>query len=223
MNVKTIIFGATGMVGQGVLHECLKHPLVESVLVINRRSCGVQHAKLTEIIHKDFFDLSPIKAQLAGYNAAYFCMGVSSFGMKESDYRRVTYDLTLHVARTLAEVNPDMTFTYVSGSGTDSSEQGRTMWARVKGKTENALLELFPKSYMFRPGYIQPTHGLKNAYKMYRILAPFYPLWKSLFPKYVCTLEDLGLSMIHATLNAPEKTIFKNPDIRVLAQNDVDT
>jgi uncharacterized protein YbjT (DUF2867 family) len=215
--IKTIVLGATGMVGEGVLHECLKHTEVDKVLVINRKPCGVTHEKLTEIIHKDFFDFFSIEKELAGYDACYFCMGVSSFGKKEEDYRRVTYDLTMHVAKTLRTVNPDMTFTYVSGSGTDSTENGRIMWGRVKGKTENDLLKLFKNSYMFRPGYIQPTKGLKNAYKIYKVFAPFYLIWKTLFPKYVCTLEAVGKAMIYVTMNGSEKRVLENGDIRMLA------
>ena len=211
--IKAIITGSTGMVGEGVLHECLKHPDVESVLVLNRRSCEVEHEKLKEILHNDFLDIAPIKDQLAGYNACYFCSGVSSMGMKENDYRRITYDLTMHVATTLHEINPDMTFTYVSGEGTTGNENARTMWVRVKSKTENDLLELFKNVFIFRPGYIQPTKGLKNAYKIYKILAPLYPLWKTFFPKYVCTLKDLGQSMINCTLNGYDKRILSNIDI----------
>ena len=142
MKIRTIITGATGMVGEGVLHECLQHADVEKVLVINRKPCGVKHPKLTEIIHSNFLDFSPIEAQLKGYNACYCCLGVSSVGMKEPEYTRFTYDLTMHVAKTLIRQNPDMTFIYVSGSGTDSSEKGNLMWARVKGKTENDLFKL---------------------------------------------------------------------------------
>jgi uncharacterized protein YbjT (DUF2867 family) len=211
--IKVIITGSTGMVGEGVLHVCLNHPQVKSVLVINRRPCAIRHEKLKEIIHKDFLDFSSIKDQLSGYDACYFCMGVSSLGMKEEAYRKITYDLTLHVADTLHTINPDITFTYVSGSGTDSTEKGRSMWARIKGKTENGLLQLFKTAYMFRPGYIQPIKGLKNAYKMYKLLAPFYPIWKTCFPKYVCTLQDLGLAMIHCTLYGYEKPVLENPDI----------
>ena len=218
MKIKAIVLGATGMVGEGVLHECLLHPEVASVLVVNRRPCGVEHEKLTEIIHKDFLDFSPIADQLIGYNACYFCMGVSSVGMKEEDYRRLTYDLTLHVANTLAESNPDLTFCYVSGAGTDSTEQGRSSWARVKGKTENDLLKLpFKAAYMFRPGYIQPTKGLKNAYKIYSVMAPLYPLWKLLFPKFVVTLEEIGLAMINATLRGYERPVLECRDIATLA------
>jgi uncharacterized protein YbjT (DUF2867 family) len=214
MKIKAIITGATGMVGEGVLHECLQHSDVESVLVINRNPCGVKHEKIKEIIHNDLFDLSAIEDQLAGYNACYFCAGVSSVGKKEDKYTHITYDLTLNLADTLLKLNPDMTFCYVSGVGTDSTEKGRSMWARVKGKTENDLLKLpFKATYMFRPGYIQPTKGLKNAYKAYKIFTPFYPIWKLLFPNYVVTLEELGLSMINSTLYGSDKKILECRDI----------
>ncbi len=214
MKIKAIITGATGMVGEGVLHECLNHSEVESVLVISRKPCGVKHEKLNEIIHKDFLDLSAIEEQLKGYNACYFCAGVSSVGKKEDEYKRITYDLTLNLANTLAKLNNDLTFCYVSGVGTDSTEKGRSTWARVKGKTENDLLNLpFKAAYMFRPGYIQPTKGLKNAYKTYSFFAPFYPIWKLLFPKYVVTLAELGLSMINSTLYGSDKKILECKDI----------
>jgi len=219
MKIKVIITGATGMVGEGVLHECLKHPDVESVLVINRKPCGVKHEKLKEIIHKDFFDLSSMEDQLTGYNACYFCAGVSSVGKKEDEYKRITYDLTMQVAKTLLKFNPDMTFCYISGLGTDSTEKGKSMWARVKGKTENDLLKLpFKSVYMFRPGYIQPTKGLKNTFLVYKLGAPFYPVWKALFPKYVCTLEQLGLAMINSTLYGSDKKILECKDIVKLSK-----
>lgn len=212
--IKAIITGATGMVGEGVLHECLLHPDVESVLVINRKPCGVKHEKLKEIIHKDFFDLSSIENQLTGYNACYFCAGVSSVGKNEAEFKRLTYDLTLYFAKTLLRLNPEMTFCYVSGTGTDSSEKGKTMWARVKGKTENDLLKLpFQSAYMFRPGYIQPTKGLKNAYKAYKFFAPFYPIWKTLFSKYVTTLREIGLAMINVTQYDSDKKVLECKDI----------
>ncbi len=212
--INAIIFGATGMVGEGVLHECLKHPDIESVLVINRRSCGVNHEKLREIIHTDFSNFSPLESEIAGYNACYFCMGVTSLGKKEEVYTGLTYDLTMHVANTLVKLNPEMTFCYISGAGTDSTENGRSMWARVKGKTENDLMKLpFKASYMFRPGYIQPTKGLKNTYKFYKVVAPIYPLIKLLFSKYVCTLEEIGLSMINVTLFGSDKQILECKDI----------
>lgn len=212
--MRVIIFGSTGMVGEGVLYECLKHPSVESILVINRRECGYKHEKLKEIIHKDFSDFSPIKNELSGYDACYFCMGVSSVGMKEYEYKRITYDITMHVADTLLKQNDDLTFCYVSGAGTGSTSKSRSMWARIKGKTENDLLKLpFKAAYMFRPGYIQPTKGLKNTYKFYKVFSPLYPLFKFLFPKYVCTLKQLGKSMINVSL--------KNPDIKVLECKDI--
>ena len=222
MSIKVIVFGSTGMVGEGVLHESLNHPEVESVLVINRRSCGVEHEKLTEIIHADFHDFSAITEQLSGYDAAYFCMGVSSLGMKEEAYKKITYDLTMHIAGILHKINPEMIFTYVSGEGTTGNEQAKTMWVRVKSKTENDLLKLFKNAYMFRPGYIQPTKGLKNAYKIYKILAPLYPVWNTLFPKYVCTLQDLGTSMIHVTLTDQENTVLNNKDITATAKIEKD-
>lgn len=207
------------MVGEGVLYECLKHPDVESVLVINRKPCGVMHDKLKEIIHKDFFDLSQVESQLSGYNACYFCAGVSSVGKKEEEYKRITYDLTINFANTLLRLNPEMVFTYVSGVGTDSTEKGKSMWARVKGKTENDLLKLpFKATYMFRPGYIQPTKGLRNTYKIYKVLALYYPFWKILFPKFVITLEELGKAMINVVLKGSEKKILGCVDIRKVAE-----
>ena len=214
MKIKVIITGATGMVGEGVLHECLLHPEVESVLVINRKPCEVKHEKLREIVHKDLFDLSSIENKLTGYNACYFCAGVFSVGKKEDEYKRITYDLTIQVANTLVKLNPDMAFCYVSGMGTDSTERGRSMWARVKGKTENDLLKLpFKAAYMFRPGYIQPTKGLKNTSLVYKLGAPFYLVWKTLFPKYIVTLEQLGLSMITFSLYGSDKKILECKDI----------
>ncbi len=214
MKINAIITGATGMVGEGVLHECLIHSDVESVLVINRKPCGVKHEKLKEIIHKDLLKLTLIEDQLAGYNACYFCAGVSSVGKKEEEYAHITYDLTLNFANTLVKLNHDMTFCYVSGVGTDSTEKGRSMWARVKGKTENDLLKLpFKDAYMFRPGYIQPTKGLKNTYKAYKIFAPFYPVIKLLFSKYATTLKEIGSAMINVILFGSEKKILECKDI----------
>lgn len=219
MNINAIVTGATGMVGEGVLHECLNHPLLQSVLVLGRNSCNVKHPKLKEIIHKDFFDLSSIEDQLTGYNACFFCLGVSSVGMNREDYKRITYDLTLNVANTLINLNKDMTFCYVSGAGTDSSEKSGSMWARVKGKTENDLLKLpFKSAYMFRPGYIHPTKGLKNTKKLYAIVRPFYPLWKILFPKYVCSLRELGLAMINVRNSGYNTSVLASKDIVHLAQ-----
>ena len=170
--ISVIITGATGMVGEGVLNECLLHDNVEQVLVINRRPCGITHPKLKEIIHADFYDLSPVENQLVNYNACFFCLGVSSVGMKEPEFYRLTYTLTMHVAQTLSTLNPGMTFCYISGAGTDSTEKGRMMWARVKGKTENDLMKLpFKQVYNFRPAILQSTKGLKNTLPYYKYFA----------------------------------------------------
>jgi uncharacterized protein YbjT (DUF2867 family) len=219
MRMRAIITGATGMVGEGVLHECLLHPDVESVLVINRRPCSVQHPKLKEVLHQDFSDFSGIEKDLMGYNAGFFCMGVSSIGMSEEQYRHLTYDLTMALARPLAKLNPDMTICYVSGMGTDGSERGRIMWARIKGKTENDLMRLpFRRAYMFRPAFLQRTKGLKNTYTVYRLLSPFYPVFKYLFPNFVLTLREIGLAMINSVNEGPDKQILDVPDITMLAQ-----
>ena len=218
MKIRAIIFGATGMVGEGVLHECLKSPLVESVLVVGRRACEVTHEKLQEVFHKDFYDFSVLESKWKGYNACFFCLGVSSIGMKEEEYRRLTYNLTLAAASTLSKLNPDMTFCYVSGTGTDSTEQGKMMWARVKGKTENDLMKLrFKAACMFRPGYIRPIKGMKRTMRFSAVLSPVYPALKLLFPGSVCTLEDLGRAMIHAVEKGYPTKILENRDIADLA------
>lgn len=219
--INVIITGATGMVGEGVLHECLQHQDVERVLVINRKPCGVTHTKLTEILHNNFFDLSGVAPQLNNYNACYFCLGVSSVGKKEEEYKRLTYDLTLHMASLLSSLNPEMIFCYVSGSGTDSTEQGRSMWARVKGKTENRLLKLpFKGAYMFRPGYIHPTKGLKNTHGYYSALSLLYPMLRAVLPKYVISLKELGLAMIHIAQTGQERAILESKDIARIARTE---
>jgi len=217
--MKVIIFGATGMVGQGVLRECLRDAQVESVLLIGRSPTAVHHEKVREIVRADLTDYSAIEDQLAGYDACFFCLGVSSLGMNEADYRRVTYDITLAAARALVRANPTMTFIYVSGTGTDSSEKGRAMWARVKGETENALLALpFKAAYMFRPGYIQPLHGVKSKTRLYSalyaVVAPTYPVLKALFPKYVITTEELGCAMIYVAKHGAAKRVLESADMR---------
>jgi hypothetical protein len=179
----------------------------------------VKHEKLRELVHNDFFNYSSIEDSLRGFNACFFCLGVTSIGKSDEDYRRLTYDLTMAAARTLSRLNPDMVFCYVSGAGTDSTERGRSMWARVKGKTENDLMQLpFKRVYAFRPGYIKPTAGLKNTLAFAKPLAPLYPLMNLLFPKYVCTLEDVGLSMIHVAANGYHKTILECEDITRLGR-----
>lgn len=206
------------MVGEGVLHECLQHVDVEEVLVIGRKTCEVTHPKLTELLVPDFYDLSMVESQLVGYNACFFCSGISSLGMSESDFYKVTYTLTLNVAQTLSQLNPDMTFCYVSGSGTDSTEKGRTMWARVKGKTENDLMKLpFKQVYNFRPGYIHPTEGLKNTLSYYKYLSWLYPAFRALFPGFVSTLRQLGQAMINTVGNGNHKMIVEVKDIVALA------
>jgi len=220
MNV--ILFGATGMVGQGVLRECLLDPEVESVLAVGRSAIEQQHEKLHEIVLKTLTDLSSVENRLSGYDACFFCLGVSSAGMSEDDYRRVTYDLSLSVAATLARLNPAMTFIYVSGAGTDSSEHGRMMWARIKGKTENALLAMpFKAAYMFRPGYIQPMHGVRTKTKWYgtayAIMAPLYPLLRRLFPRYVTTTEQLGRAMISVAKTSATKRVLESNDINAIS------
>jgi hypothetical protein len=213
INIKAIVTGATGMVGEGVLHECLLHPQVEAVLVIGRKPCGVVHPKLREIIYPDFFDLSPIEDQLSGYNACYFCLGVSSVGMKEPEYYKLTYTLTMHVAQMLSKLNPNMTFCYVSGGGTDSSEKGRSMWARVKGKTENDLMKLpFKQVFAFRPGYMHSTEGLKNTLPYYKYISWMYPFFRMVLPQFVSTLAELGQAMINVTRFGYNKQILEIKD-----------
>jgi len=222
--MKVIIFGATGMVGQGVLRECLRDPDVERVLVVGRTSIGSQNEKVREIVHRDFLDFSNIADQLTGYDACFFCLGVSSVGIKEQDYTRVTYDYTIAAAQVLAKQNPGMTFIYVSGTGTDSSEKGKLMWARVKGKTENALFRLPLKAYMFRPGYIQILGGIKSKTKLYQalysVVGVFYPLLRAIFPKYVTTTEQVGRAMICVAKRGAQKRWLENDDINHCCDGD---
>jgi uncharacterized protein YbjT (DUF2867 family) len=219
--MRVVLFGATGMVGQGVLRECLLDPDVESVLSVGRTATGQPHVKLRELVHRDFLDFSPIESELSGFEACFFCLGVSSAGMKEEDYRRITYDFTMAAARRLARLNPDMTFVYVSGMGTDSSERGRTMWAKVKGKTENELLGLpFKAAYMFRPGLIVPLHGIKSKTRLYRAfyaaMGPLLPLLNAAFPKYVTTTEQVGRAMIKVARQGATKSVLQNSDINAV-------
>ena len=219
MSIRAIITGATGMVGEGVLHETLKHPEVEAVLVIGRKSCGVSHPKLKEILHQDFSDFSTIESELSGYNAAYLCMGITSLGISEEKYASITYGMTLALAKPLSALNPDMTLCYVSGLGTTSSETGRNMWVRVKARTENALLRLpFKQAFMFRPGFIQPTKGLKNTYTLYKVLNFMTPILRKLFPSYVSSLEEIGLAMINATLSGYSQPAIEVSDIVKLSK-----
>ena len=223
MKLKAIVTGATGMVGEGVLLECLNHPEVEQVLAINRRPGGVSHPKLREVIHRDFFKLGPIEQELAGYNACFFCLGVSSVGISAEEYRRMTYDLTLNLAQLLARLNPELSFCYVTGMGTDSSEQGRSAWARVKGATENALMRTFKHAYMFRPGFMKATPGQKNVKSYYKYMEWAYPLGRALYPAAFCTLREVALAMIRIASERPPGRILEVKDIVALAKEEPST
>jgi len=221
--MKVIIFGASGMVGRGALLECIDEPLVESVLVVGRTPTGIEDRKVQEALHSDFFDYTEIEEQLSGYDACFFCLGVSAAGMSEDKYRHLTYDLTLAAAETLVRLNPEMTFCYVSGQGTDSSEKGRIMWARVKGATENRLLEMpFKAAFMFRPGYIQPMRGIRSKTTIYQTLYTglswLYPLLERMMPNQVTTTEKVGKAMIAVALHGYPKSILQARDINELAQ-----
>ncbi len=213
------------MVGQGVLRECLLDSGVQQILSIVRTPSGQQNPKLRELVHTDFFDYSALEPELAGFDACFFCLGVSSAGMDETKYTHLTYDLTLAAAAALARVNPNMTFLYVSGAGTDSTEHGRSMWARVKGRTENDLLKLnFRAAYMFRPGVIQPLHGIKSKTRLYQtvynVLNPIFPLLKSALPQYVTTTEELGRAMLHVAKQGFPKPILETKDINSLSSGE---
>ena len=221
MALSVIITGTSGMVGKGVLLECLDHPEIEKVLVINRRSIHHNHPKLHELIVKDFTKIAEFKEELSGYSACYFCGGVSVVGLSEQEYTQITYDVTLSVANVVLEQNPESIFTYVSGAGTDSTEKGRSMWARVKGKTENDLLALgFKKAYMFRPGYIQPLRGIKSKtgwyQTLYNIFRPLYAILKH-FPSTATNTSNVGLAMINVTKQLPELKHLENKDINYYA------
>jgi uncharacterized protein YbjT (DUF2867 family) len=223
MKKKVIVTGASGMVGKGVLLECLDHPEIDTVLVLGRTPTGIKHSKLNELLLTDFTDYVAVHDRLNGYDACYFCLGVSAGGMKESDYRKITYDYTLALGKTLFQLNPDMTFIYVSGQGTDSSEKGRMMWARVKGKTENDLLALgFKQSFMFRPGIIIPLRGIKSktpGYQFfYTYLGWLFKLIKKLAPDSANNTSQIGLAMINATLRGYDKKIIAPKDINALAK-----
>src|SRR5271157_989419 len=216
MNV--ILYGATGMVGQGVLRECLLDPEVRGVLSIGRSATGQHHQKLRELVHKDLLNYSAIESRLSGFDACFFCLGVSSAGMSEENYRKVTYNITMAAAETLAKLNPGMTFIYVSGMGTDSTGRGRMMWARVKGQTENALLRLpFKAVYLFRPGFIVPQHGVRSKTGLYQafytVLGPLMPWLLKIAPKYGTSTEQVGRAMLKLAKHGGPKAVFENADI----------
>jgi uncharacterized protein YbjT (DUF2867 family) len=219
--VKVLLFGATGMVGQGVLRECLLDPNVELVQSIGRTSTGAQHPKLRQIVHSDLFHYETIEASLSGFNACFFCLGVASSGITEEAYDRVTYGITVAAAEVLCRLNPKMTFIFVSGAGTDSSERARIMWARVKGKTENALLWLPFAAYMFRPGLIEPLDGIKSKTAIYRVFytlaGPLLPLLRFTFPNQILTTRQIGRAMLKVASHGFPKRILESKDIRAAA------
>jgi uncharacterized protein YbjT (DUF2867 family) len=219
MNV--LILGATGMVGQGVMRECLLDGGVARVVTLGRRATGAANSKVRELVHADLFHLAPIAQKLAGLDACFYCLGATAAGKSEAEYARVNHDMTLAVAETLAKVDPDMTFIYVSGMGTDSTERGRTMWARVKGRTENALLRLpFRAAYMLRPGIILPMHGIKSRTMLYRVfyslMTPLYPALRALFPRAITTTEHLGQVMLRLARSGYSKAVLESADIASL-------
>lgn len=217
MSIKVILTGASGMVGEGVLMECLQNPLVSEVLMVNRRMQSVKHPKLKELIITDFLDPANYSEALKGYDACFFCAGISSLGMNEEDYKRITYDTTLHFAGKLLEQNADLTFIYVSGAATDSSEKGKLMWARVKGKTENDLMQMkFKQQYNFRPGLMKPVKGQQNVKRLFKILIP---ILSPFFSRITLKLEDVAKAMIHVVVRAYPKQILEVQDIKKASAN----
>jgi uncharacterized protein YbjT (DUF2867 family) len=221
--MKVALFGATGMVGAGALLACLADPRVESILLVVRTPTGRTHPKIREVLHADFFDYATLQTAFASCDACFFCLGVSAIGMSEETYSHLTYDLTLVAAKTMAAANPQMTFCYISGVGTDSTERGRTMWARVKGRTENALLALpFKAAFMFRPGYIQPVDGVRSKtgwyQAVYNILAPTYPLLRRFFPDSVTTTANLGRALIQVAVSGYPRSVLYARDINLLGK-----
>ena len=220
--MRVVLFGATGMIGSGVLLECLADARVQSVLSVVRAPGRLADAKLTERVHADFHDFGALDADLAGVDACFFCAGVSSVGMKEDAYRRITYDITLAAAGALLRASPQSCFCYVSGAGTDGTAKGRVMWARIKGETELALLALpFRASYMFRPGFIQPMNGARSKTPLYQaiydVLGPLYPIVRAIAPRHVTTTVDLGRAMLEVASAGAAKRVLEVADINELA------
>jgi uncharacterized protein YbjT (DUF2867 family) len=219
--MRAIVFGATGMIGSGVVIECLRDPDVTSVLAVVRASTGRMQSGYTELVHADFSDYSTVTEQLTDRDACFFCLGVSAVGLNEAAYEHITLDLTLAAAESILAINPELTFCYVSGAGTDGTERGRQMWARVKGRTENRLLALSPRTYMFRPGFIQPVRGVRSKTGLYRavyaIAGPIYPLLKRVFPRQVMTSEDLGRAMIRVARTGNRNRVLEPADIIEIA------
>ena len=217
--IRVIVTGASGMVGEGVLLTCLESPEISEVLVVGRRPCGITHPKLQELLHPDFFDISPVENRLAGYDACFFCLGVTSLGKQEREYYRYTYTLTMHFAEAVCRQNPGMTFCYISGAGTDSSEKGKLMWARVKGKTENELQKLsFRQVYLFRPGILEPVKGSRHTLGIYRYFSWLFPLVRLLAPGHISTLRQLGSAMIAVARKGYFKPVIEVSDIQKLSR-----
>lgn len=215
--IRVIITGTTGMVGEGIMLECLSNPRIEAVLSVSRKPCGHTHPKLTEYILPDFLSLQRNDPNLSGYDACFFCAGISSMGMSEADYSKTTYDTTLHFASVLSAQNPQMTFTYVSGVGTDSTEKGRFMWARVKGRTENDLQKLpFRKVHNFRPGFMKAMPGQQHTLKLYRYMSWLFPVFKTLMPNMSSTLQQVARAMIACVVTDYRKPILEVKDINAL-------
>lgn len=220
MEIKVIITGASGLVGEGVLLECMENRNVKEILMVNRKPGPLRHPKLKECIIPDFLDLDDFTSQLTGYNACFYCAGISSNGLNEAEYTHITYDTAMHFATQLAGLNPDMVFSHISGGHTDSTEKGRIMWARVKGKTENALMRLpFKKVYNFRPGLMKPTEGQKNVKGYYKVISALYPVFNFLFGGIGITLSQLGLAMINSVLKGYHKQVLEVKDIKELAKD----
>ena len=219
MEIKIILTGSTGMVGEGVLFTCLDHPDVKEVLMVNRKPYPASHTKLKECIIPDFLQLDGFTDKLSGYDACFYCAGISSRGLNEEVYSQITYDTTLNFANKLVTLNPGMVFGHISGSHTDSSEKGKIMWARVKGKTENALMKMpFMKVFNFRPGLMKPTEGQKNVKGYYKIISRLYPFLSTIFPKNSSTLREVGLAMINSVIKGYPKQILEIEDIKKLAK-----
>ncbi|MBK0379390.1 NAD-dependent epimerase/dehydratase family protein [Mucilaginibacter segetis] len=220
--IRLIITGTTGMVGEGVLHESINNSDVEAILIINRKKSGVTHSKVTEIIHSNFYDMSNIENSLKGYNTCFFCLGVSSIGMSEKEYTKVTYTLTMHVAQTLSRLNQEMKFCYISGAGTNSTEKGRSMWARVKGKTENDLMMLpFSDVYAFRPGFIKPIKGLTKVHNFYKYINWIFPFGRAIYPAGFCRMTELGAAMMYVANHSYGKKVIDGKDIISIAARQV--
>jgi uncharacterized protein YbjT (DUF2867 family) len=223
--MKVLILGATGMVGRGVLLECLRNPEIELIVSLGRSPTGLRESRLSEIIHSDLLNYTGMEDSLSALDACFFCLGVSSTGMAEPDYARITYGYTLAAAEVLSRLNPGMKFIYLSGSGADGSEKGRIMWARVKGRTENALLRLPLQAYMFRPGFIEPMDGIQSRtplyQKLYAVSRPIFPLLRRLFPNQVLSTRQVGRAMINIARSGYEKQILEPIDIRAAADRNV--